>query len=330
MTATIRHRIFAGAGAAVAVALASLALLVAAPQSQAQTQPAPSAQAAPAVPPATPAQPGGGIVASVNGDPITEDDLNVAYMEFADQLANFSIDQRRDVTIDLLIHIKLLARAAEAQGIDKDPTVAEQLKLVHDRALYNEYLDRLFATEVTEDKAHALFDQQQKNAPMTYEYHVAHILVPTKDEASQLIAKLDAGGDFGQLAKDNSIDTGSAAMGGDLGFIAAGDTVKEFETAAFALDVGKYTEQPVESQFGFHVIKLIEKRVAPPKTFDDEAQNLQDTLAENAFQKTIDDLSAKATIYKAPPPGPQPATPAPAGGAAPGAPAAPAAPAAGK
>ena len=333
MTASARYRLFVGAGGALFAAVATFALLFGTPQSSAQTQPAPAAQAAPTAPAITgaaatgpnQAQPGGGIVASVDGDPITEDDLNIAYTEFATELANFTIDQRRSVTIDLLIHVKLLAKAAEQQGIDKEPAMQEQLSLVHDRALYNEYLNRLFTTEVTQEKAQALFNQQQANPATTYQYHVAHILVPTADEAKQVIAKLDAGGDFAQIAKDQSIDSGSAAMGGDLGFISAGDTVMEFETAAFALDIGKYTETPVESQFGFHVIKLIEKRAAPPKTFSDEAQALQDQLAQAAFQKTIDALSAKAVIYKAPPPGPQPAAPDALGGSA--GPAAPALPA---
>jgi peptidyl-prolyl cis-trans isomerase C len=324
MTAAVRFRLLAGVAAAVVIAAAAFAYFYGmnAPEAQTAAAPAPGA-AAPAVPgapaPAVPAtgEPGGGIVASIDGDPITEQDLDIAYDEFADQLSRFSIDQRRDVTVDLLIHIRLLAQAAAAQGIDKEPAMVERLRLARERALYNEYLNRLFDKAVTQEAAQKLYDEQTAKAGEQFEYHVRHILVPTEAEAKDVIAQLNMGADFAKLAADKSIDTGSAANGGDLGFLAKGDTVAPFEMAAFNLNIGEYTKTPVESQFGFHVIKLDEKRAAPPKSFQDSIPDLQDQLAQNAFQKTLDDLSAKSKIVKAPPIGQQPAPPA----AAPAAPA---------
>jgi peptidyl-prolyl cis-trans isomerase C len=318
MIPAIRFRLLAGTGAAVVVAAAALAYFFGMHAPQAQTAPAqppaataPATAGAPAAPGSAATEPGGGIVASVDGVPITEQDLDIAYDEFSDQLSRFSIDQKRDVTIDLLIHIRLLAKAAAADGIDKEPAMVERLQLAHDRALYNEYLNRMFDKEVTEDAAHKLYDEQTAKAGTQFEYHVRHILVPTKAEADAVIAQLNAGGDFAKIAADKSIDTGSATDGGDLGFIAKGDTVEPFETAAFALNVGEYTKTPVESQFGFHVIKLDEKRAAQPKSFEDSIPDLQDTLAQNAFQKKLDELTATSKVVKAPPVGAQPAQPAP-------------------
>jgi peptidyl-prolyl cis-trans isomerase C len=337
MISAIRFRLLAGAGAAVVVAVAAVAYFAGIHAPEAQTAPAqPPAATAPAAPGGAPAtaasgsaanEPGGGIVASIDGDPITEQDVDLAYDEFSDQLSRFSVDQRRGVTIDLLIHIRLLAKAAAAEGIDKEPAMMEKLRLTRERALYNEYLNRLFDKEVTEVAAHKLFDEEQAKAGKQLQYHVRHILVPTEAEAKDVIAQLDAGGDFAKLAADKSIDTGSAANGGDLGFIAKGDTVQSFETAAFTLEAGKYTKAPVESQFGFHIIKLEETRDAPPRTFQDAIPELQDELAQNAFQKVLDELSAQSKIVKAPPPG-QLVSPAPP--AAANAPASPAAPAPGK
>ena len=338
MTAPSRFRLLAGAGAAVVVAAAAFTLFVGMRSPEAQTVPAaspgaaaPATPAAPAVPgaPAAPGsaanEPGGGIVATIDGDPITEQDVDIAYDEFSDQLTRFSIDQKRSVTIDLLIHIRLLARAAAADGIDKEPAMVEKLRMARERALYNEYLNRLFDKEVTEAAAHKLFDEEQAKAGKELQYHLRHILVPTEAEAKDVIAQLNAGGDFAKIAADKSIDTGSAANGGDLGFISKGDTVQPFETAAFALQTGQYTKTPVESQFGFHIIKLEETRDAPPRTFEDAIPDLQDELAQNAFQKVLDELSAKSTIVRAPAPGQvitnTPGATAPAAPAAPGTPA---------
>jgi peptidyl-prolyl cis-trans isomerase C len=328
MSVALRFRLLTGAGAAVVAGIAAVAFFAGVGSTVAQNAPAaPPATGAPATPgapagaAAAPAvnEPGGGIVATIDGDPITEQDLDIAYDEFQDQLSRFSIDQKRDVTIDLLIHIRLLAKAATAQGIDKEPAIVEKLRLAKERALYNEYLNRLFDKQVTEDAAHKLYDANVAKAGTTFEYHVRHILVPTQKEAQDVIDQLNKGGDFAQLAKDKSIDTGSATDGGDLGFIAKGDTVEPFETAAFGLNVGDYTKAPVESQFGFHVIKLDEKRPAAPKSFEDSVADLQDQLAQNAFQAEIDRLTAEAKIVKAPAPGQQPVPAAPAAPPAPAA-----------
>ena len=101
----------------------------------------------------------------------------------------------------------------------------------------------------------------------------------SEDEAKAIIADLDAGGDFAAIAKDKSKDPGSAANGGDLGFIKRGETVKAFEDAAFALDVGQYTKTPVQSQFGWHIIKVDEKRPEAPPTFEQEARRIQPTCS---------------------------------------------------
>ena len=165
MTASNRFRLFAGAGSALAIAVLAAGLFLGMRASEAQTPATPGAPAPLTVAPGAPAaEPGGGIVATIDGEPITERDLDIAYDEFTQQLSSFGLDRRRDVAIDLLIHIRLLAKEAAKLGIDKEPEMADRLRLVHDRALYGELLNRLFATSVTEDAAHKLFDEQQAKA----------------------------------------------------------------------------------------------------------------------------------------------------------------------
>jgi peptidyl-prolyl cis-trans isomerase C len=238
---------------------------------------------------------GDAVVATVNGDPITANDLTAALRVFRDQLQQMPGDPRTNL-IDIIVNMRLAAKAAAADGLDKDPVNAAQMALVRDQTLYIAYMRSKVADALTDEAAHKRFDEELAKFVPGEEVHVSHILVDTEDEAKAIIAKLDAGGDFAAIAKEKSKDPGSGASGGDLGFIKHGQTVKPFEDAAFALNVGEYTETPVQSQFGWHVIKLEEKRPEPPPTFEQEQKRIQSDLFKESFDKAINDLRAAATI----------------------------------
>jgi peptidyl-prolyl cis-trans isomerase C len=123
-----------------------------------------------------------------------------------------------------------------------------------------------------------------------------HILVETEDEAKEIIADLEAGGDFAAIAKEKSTDTGSGAGGGDLGFVPRGVTVPEFEEAAFALEVGEVTDQPVQSPFGWHVIRLEEKRESSPPEFAAEENRIRTELLRSFITGKIEELRAAADV----------------------------------
>ncbi len=244
---------------------------------------------------------GDAVVATVNGETITERDLNAAAHEFSDQLQQMPGDPRENL-IDLLVNMRLAAAAATAGGLDKDPDVMAQLSLVKNRALYLAYIRSKVGDVMTEEAAHKRFDEEMAKFVPGDEIHVQHILVDSEDEANAIIAQLDAGGDFSAIAKEKSKDPGSAPNGGDLGFIKRGETVKQFEDAAFTLDIGQYTKTPVQSQYGWHVIKVEEKRPETPPTFDQEARRIQQDLFGEAFDKMIADLRETAKIEVVPPP----------------------------
>ena len=302
-------------GAAVAL-VAGLALM--AGNAAAMAQNAPSDQNAVEMP----APPGDTVVARVNGEPITQDDLTAAARVFRDQVQQMPGDARANL-IDIIINMRLAAKAAVTAGLDKDPVNAAQMALVHDQTLYIAYMRTKVADALTDEAAHKRFDEEMAKFVPGDEVHVSHILVDTEDEAKAIIAQLDAGGDFAAIAKEKSKDPGSAPDGGDLGFIKRGQTVQAFEDAAFGLDVGAYTETPVQSQYGWHVIKLQEKRTEPPPTFEDEQQRIQNDLFGESFDKAVSDLRAAATIEIVPtadatPPDGQTATPPAGQPAAPG------------
>ncbi len=149
---------------------------------------------------------------------------------------------------------------------------------------------------VTDEEMKKFYDENKEEYLEPEEVRAAHILVKTEDEAKEIIGKLNDGGDFAQLAKEHGLD-GTKDRGGDLGFFTREDMVPEFSEAAFALEEGAYTKEPVKSQFGFHVIRLDERKAAKQSSFDEVKPQLrQEILGEKAIpsQKLIEELVAKS------------------------------------
>jgi peptidyl-prolyl cis-trans isomerase C len=273
--------------------------------------PADAAAAAAAAPPPDPKK----VLATVNGSPITELDLEVAAPDLQSALQQLPPEKQADALLKALIDIRLMSAAAMAEGLDKKDETAHVLVYEHDRTLRNAFLQDKLTAQVTDDAIKARFEQELAKFVPGDEVHATHILVATEDEAKAIIAQLDQGGDFAAIAKAKSTDTGSGAAGGDLGFFGHGATVKEFEDAAFALPVGQYTKTPVKTQFGYHVIKVLEKRKQPPPTLADRHDEIRDELAHEVILAEIGKLHDSAKVVFTPPdaaPAPAPAAPAPA------------------
>jgi peptidyl-prolyl cis-trans isomerase C len=241
------------------------------------------------------------VVATVNGDPITNADLALTAAEFGDQLSQVPAERRQSALIDLLINIRLASKAAEAEGIESDPAVVRRLDLARDRTLYSEYLRKKFIAVVTEDAVRQRFGKELADFVPADEIRARHILVKTEDEAKAIIAELDAGGDFAAIATEKSQDPGSAKAGGDLGFFKRGAMVKPFEDAAFSLKPGEYTKTPVQSDFGWHVILVEEQRKEPPPTFESQSQRIQQEMIRETFDAQIEALRSAAKIEIVPP-----------------------------
>jgi peptidyl-prolyl cis-trans isomerase C len=264
---------------------------------------------------------GGKVVAIVNGDPITEADLAIVAQEYEQQLSQVPQEQRGAQLLNVYIDIKLLAKAAEAAGIDKSDGVVRNLAFQRARVLRNEYLKEKVIGAVTDEMVRTRFGEQLAKFEPADQVHVRHILVKTEDEAKAVIADLDKGGDFAEIAKAKSEDPGSAPNGGDLGFIGKGQTVPPFEAAVYALAVGTYSKAPVQTDYGWHVIKVEEKRKEQPPTFDTQKDQIRTDLLKGLFTKELDALHAAADVKLMDANGvPQPALPpgsAPAQGTAP-------------
>ncbi|HTM78326.1 MAG TPA: peptidylprolyl isomerase, partial [Devosia sp.] len=228
------------------------------------------------------------VVAKVGDDTITEADLSFAAEDLAQELSQMPPTEQRAFLVRVLIDMKVMATAAKAAGMDATPLFQQRLNYLEERALRRAYFADVIAGAVTEEAVRAKYADYVANFKSADEVHASHILVKTKEEADAIEAELKAGGDFAAIAKEKSIDPG-AANGGDLGFFSKGMMVGPFEDAAFALtEVGQVSE-PVESQFGWHIIKLAEKRKSAPPPIEQIGQQLQQQL----LMATFDDVVAK-------------------------------------
>lgn len=270
-----------------ALILAAGALSPAVAQDAAPAAEAPAAET-PAVSPDT-------VVATVGGEPITEADLSFAAEDLTQELSQMPPDQRKPFLLRVLIDMKVMAKAGKDAGMADSPLFQQRLAYLEDRALRRAYFADAIANAVTEEAVRAEYDSFVADFTPADEVRASHILVPTEEEANAVKAELDAGGDFAAIAKEKSIDPG-AANGGDLGFFGKGMMVAPFEAAAFALtDVGQVSA-PVESQFGWHVIRLEEKRQSAAPAFEQVAGQLQQQLLMQTFDETVARLMADVTI----------------------------------
>ena len=259
-------------------ALAPAFVQDAAPAAEAPVAEAPAAEAA-AVTPET-------VVATVGGEAITEADLSFAAEDLTQELQQMPAEQRKPFLLRVLIDMKVMAKAGKDAGMAETPLFQQRLQYLEERALRRAFFAETIANAVTEEAVRASYDKFVAEFVPAEEIRASHILVSSEEEAKAVKAELDGGADFVALAKEKSIDPG-AANGGDLGFFGKGMMVAPFEAAAYALtEIGQVSE-PVQSQFGWHVIRLEEKRQSTPPAFEAVASQLQQQLLMTTFDDTV-------------------------------------------
>ncbi|MEM1040615.1 MAG: peptidylprolyl isomerase [Pseudomonadota bacterium] len=226
------------------------------------------------------------VLAKVGDRTITQADLDQALKDMGQQFANFPEAQRKARALDSLIDIHVLAAKAEKEGLLDDAETKRRLDLLRNRALHNGYFETKVQPTVDEASMKARYDKEIGSATPEQEVSARHILVKTEEEAKAIIAELDGGADFVELAKTKSTGP-SGPKGGELGFFGKGRMVPEFETAAFALEKGAYTKQPVKSQFGYHVIRVDDKRDKPLPSYEASKQQLRQVMLSEAYAAAV-------------------------------------------
>ena len=237
------------------------------------------------------------VVAKVGAVEIHESELKLAIAGLDPQLANLPDDQKRVAALSSIIDVKLLATVADKEGLKDSADFKQRLAFLTDRELHNAYFKKHVVDAVTPEEVKARYDKEVAAINPEDEIRARHILVKTEEEAKAIIKDLDAGKDFVEIAKEKSTDP-NKSEGGDLGYFSKGRMVPEFETAAFALEKGAYSKEPVKSQFGFHVIKVEDKREKPLPTFDEVKEQVEAYLARKAQQDLILALRKDAKIER--------------------------------
>src|SRR5215831_16804941 len=204
------------------------------------------------------------VLAKVNGSEIRQSDVTMAEEELAPSLAQMDPATKSENVLSFLIDLKIVAKAAEDKKIADSDDFKRRMAFTRNRLLMDALLGQEGKAAATEEAEKKVYEDAAKQIAGEQEIHARHILVETEDEAKAVKAELDKGADFAELAKKKSKDPG-ASDGGDLGFFTKDQMVPEFSAVAFSLEPGKISD-PVKSQFGWHVIKVEEKRnrQAPP------------------------------------------------------------------
>src|ERR1700724_3124096 len=236
------------------------------------------------------------VLAKVNGAEIRQSDVALAEEELGPSLAQMDPAAKKENVLAFLIDMKIVAKAAEDKKIEDRPDFKARLAFTRNRLL----MDNLLAVEgkaaTTDEAMKKVYAEAAKQIEGEQEVHARHILVESEDEAKAIEAELKKGADFAELAKKKSKDPG-ASDGGDLGFFTKDQMVPEFSTVAFALEPGKISD-PVKSQFGWHVIKVEEKRSRKAPDFDQVKAQIETYVTRKAQADHVATLRQAAKVER--------------------------------
>jgi peptidyl-prolyl cis-trans isomerase C len=236
------------------------------------------------------------VLAKVNGSEIRQSDVALAEEELGPSLAQMDPATKKDNVLSFLIDMKIVAKAAEDKKVENNEDFKRRLAFTRSRLL----MDNLLATEgkaaTTDDAMKKVYEEASKQITGEQEVHARHILVETEDEAKAVAEELKKGADFAELAKKKSKDPG-ASDGGDLGFFTKDQMVPEFSTVAFALEPGKISD-PVKSQFGWHIIKVEEKRNRKAPDFEQVKAQIETYVTRKAQAEYVAKLREAAKVER--------------------------------
>ena len=234
------------------------------------------------------------VLAQINGEPVTERELNQLIARQTQGQTDLPAVQRRQF-LQEMINLMLLSQAGETAGVDDNPDVSAQLQNSRRTTLAQAFVRDLTTAEpVDEARLRERYQQAYVDNP-SQEYRARHILVQEKAQAEGLITRLNDGEAFADLAQQYSED-GSAEQGGDLGWFSSSDMVSAFGDAVAALETGSLTQTPVETRFGWHVIQLDDTREVATPAFSEVAEELRRRLINERIQARIDALRGDAQI----------------------------------
>jgi peptidyl-prolyl cis-trans isomerase C len=235
------------------------------------------------------------VVAKVNGTALTEADVRFAEAEIGQDLGNLPEATRRRVLIEYLIENQLFAEAAEGAKLGSGAEFDGRMQYWRRRALRDTYFDTSVKGAIGEVEAKKLYDDQVKQLKREEEVKARHILVESEEKAKEIFEKIAHGADFAQMAKDFSKDPGTKDDGGSLGYFTRGQMVPQFEEAAFKLGKDDIS-QPVETQFGWHLVQLEDRRERQAPEFAAVKNRLVASMIHRKAQEVAASLRDSAQV----------------------------------
>ena len=247
------------------------------------------------------------LIAKVNGIEIHQSDLAVAEEE-AGQIPPMSPDAKKDYLVQFMADMILVSKAAEAKKMDDTPEFKRKVAFARNKLLMEELLQSVGKEALTDEAMHKVYDEAVKQMGEVQEVHARHILIraaPGDEKASKaaedkikaIIVRLKKGEDFAKVAAEVTEDPSGKANGGDLGYFSKEQMVPEFSEVAFKLEKGQISE-PVKTQFGWHVLKVEDKRVKPMPKFEEVKAQIENYVTRKAQAELVQKLRAEAKIEK--------------------------------
>ena len=277
-----------------AAALA-LALLASAGAARAADQPAAPQPVAPQPAATQPADP---IVAIVNGAEIRRSELEVTQRRLPEQYRQLPLQVIFDPLLDQVINGRLLAAEAKKRQLESRPEVQAAIAAATEEVLRDNLVEQTVQAGATPDKLRAAYDTLKTQPGFaSEEVHARHVLVASEGEAREVLAQLGTGADFGELAKTRSTDPSAKTNGGDLGYFGRDAMVPEFADAAFTIPPGTVGKDPVQSQFGWHVIKVEDRRQTVP-TFEEKEPELREQVAREIVNALVTQIRGDAKVER--------------------------------
>lgn len=239
------------------------------------------------------------VIAKVNGTEIRESDLAMAEEDVGQnpQIQAMPAEARRDYLVSYLSDVILAAKAAEGKKVADQKEFKGRLAFIRNKLLMETLLQQEGKAALTDAAMKKVYEEAVKQMGDEQEVRARHILVPTEEEAKAVLDEIKKGTDFAELAKQKSKDPGAAAEGGDLGYFGKGQMVPEFAEVAFKLDKGQLSD-PVKTQFGWHIIKVEDKRTKPVPEFDKVKDQIDTYVQRKAQADYIQKLQASAKIER--------------------------------
>jgi peptidyl-prolyl cis-trans isomerase C len=237
------------------------------------------------------------VVAVVNGNEIHMTDVEFVARSLPEQMRQMPLPQLFPMLLDRVIDFQLLSAEAEKQDFAEDEQVQAALDRARASELRDAMLQQKFDEATTVEALQKRYNEMKEQEGFSYEeVHARHILLASEDEAKEVIEALDGGADFAALAKEKSTGP-SGPQGGDLGYFKKDQMVPEFGNAAFGMEVGATSSEPVQTQFGYHVIKVEDKRTVEP-TMDETAPQLRQEVAREIVTALVTELREDAEIER--------------------------------